>query len=122
MPAAPTVRYLNNKTREGTVFQVNSFDGVHDWTYTLYTFANMSHAADYGVRTLHPWSPHAGSEGTRIGFGRDARGFVQIITAESGTDRRNNQPYETRTASNWGEEAQDWKAGQPVTTYSKRGG
>lgn len=118
VPSAPTVRYLNNKTKTGYVLQVEYSDLMNGIVSTLYTFPDISHAADYSVRTLHPTLPTGGWR-TEIGFGRDARGYVQLVSAEKGYSVKTHGNVEYRTVSNWDEEAKDWKAGQPIRIEGK---
>ena len=120
MNSAPTVRYLNNKTKSGYVFQVNTFSPPHDNIITLYVFPeNFEFSTQYATRVRYMAGPMSNSYGTQIGFGRDAEGFVQIITASGGYNSDTRATTRSRTISTWDESKNDWKDGSPVLTVTK---
>lgn len=110
-PATPTMRYLNNKTKTGYIIQIGQFGGQYIFPYTLYIFTDWGYP--YSTREMANVRPPARSGGKYFGFGRDARGYAQIITAVDSYDEATDKYFETRTISNWDEQAGDWKAGQP---------
>lgn len=120
MNAAPTVRYLNNKTKSGFVFQVDTFSPPHDNVVTLYVFPeNFEFSTQYDTRVRYMSGPMSMSYGTQIGFGRDAQGFVQIITASGGYNSDTRETTRRRTISTWNQSKNDWTDGRPVVTITK---
>ncbi len=118
VPTAPTVRYLNNKTKDGFVFQVEYSDLMNGLVSTLYTLPDVSHADSYSVETLRPTLPTGGWR-TVVGFSRDARGYVQLVSAYKGYGVKTGGDVEYRTVSSWDEEKQDWKAGPEIRIEAK---
>ena len=116
-PSQPTVRYLNNKTKQGYIFETHQFGGQYIFPATLYVFTDK--AAAYFTRDITGVSPPARAGSRHFGFGRDARGYAQLIRAESGYDAVNARAFQTRTLFNWDENKRDWVAGQPVEVEPK---
>lgn len=118
MPDAPAVRYLNNMTKTGLVFQVHSSDRGGNGTTTLYTFRDAD-SSNHSMRELYTWPARSGSKGSEIGFGRDARGFVQLVRARKFYNFTKKRNEESRTVSSWDEDAGDWKEGITITGREK---
>ena len=117
----PTVRYLNNVTKTGYLFHVNGGDPSGSMTYTTYVFPYDLERGGYTTHVLHPFAASSSNYGKQIGFGRDARGFVQTISAQINYNRDTQVWTSTRTVANWDEEANAWVAGRPVVTVIKPG-
>ena len=110
-PYAPTVRYLNNQTKLGYIIEIDQFGGQYQFLRTLYVFTGWDFS--YLTRDITNINPPARAGATHFGFGRDARGYVQLIKSEIGFDDATKKNFDTRTLFNWNEEASDWNAGLP---------
>lgn len=118
-PGAPSIRYLNNKTKQGLVLVLSQFGGQYVSQRTLYALPHLESGAPFFKRDFSAVSPPANSGSVRQSFGRDARGYLQLIKAEDGFDEKTHKLLETRTIFSWDEPTRDWKAGQPVVTERK---
>ena len=116
---APTVRYLNNQTKTGYLFHVNGGDPDGGLTYTTYVFPYGLKRGGYTTHVLRTASASSAGYGIQTGWGRDARGFAQIITSEQ--ERHPDGSTITRIVANWDEKTRDWVAGRPVVTVIKPG-
>ena len=119
LTSAPTVRYLNNVTKTGYLFHVNGSTPNGDLNYTTYVFPYELEGGGYYTHLLRTVAPSSRGYGVNIGWGRDAKGFAQLITAGQDYDYNTQVSTTTRTVANWDEKARDWVAGQPVTSIKK---
>lgn len=113
-PGVPTVRYLNNRTKQGAIFEIDQFGGQYVRGRTLYAFTDWD--ASPLERDVSNISPPAPTGAVRTGFGRDARGFATLIKSEDGRDEATGKIFETRTIFSWDEQTRDWKAGRPIVS------
>ena len=111
-PYAPTVRYLNSKTKRGFIFEIDQFGGQYLRQRTLYTFTDWDFACI--TRDISNVYPPARTGGVRWGFGRDKRGYAQLIEAQDGFNATTDKEFETRTVYQWDDQTRDWKAGRPA--------
>ena len=116
-PYKPALRYLNNVTKSGYIFEVGQFGGQYSSPSTIYVFPNTQEVGTrYFTRDTTMVSPPANSGQRSSGFGRDARGYAQIIESKTTWDETTHKPVTARTVSNWNEETGnlgDWVAGKP---------
>ncbi len=116
-PGVPTVRYLNNRTKQGIIFEIDQFGGQYVRQRTLYTFTDWDSSPI--ERDISNISPPAPTGAVRTGFGRDARGYATLITSEDSRDEATGKVFETRTIFRWDEQTRDWKMGRPVVSERK---
>ena len=115
-PYAPTVRYLNNQTKSDYIFEIDGFHDSAVFSRTIYVFTNWDFPDSERIfkRDVSDLlMPHALAGAVHYGFGRDARGYAQLIKSERGFDNATKRSFDTRTISNWDEDALDWKEGLP---------
>lgn len=110
----PQIRYLNNKTKQGLIIELGQFGGQYASAATLYVLPRLEPGYQPRIRDFSRISAPSNAGSVSRGFGRDARGFAQLIKAETGTNEATKQSFETRTISTWNEETNDWKDGRPV--------
>ena len=113
-PYQPTVRYLNNRTKQGYIFQTGQFGGQYSYPSTLYVFPYPEVGSSYFTRDMTVVSPPANSRQRSSGFGRDARGYAQIIESKTDWNEATHKPVTARTVSNWNITKGDWVAGKPT--------
>ncbi len=118
-PSAPEIRYLNNVTKQGLVLELDQFGGQYITERTLYVLRNLEAGSSFFTRDFSNVHPPANSGGVSQGFGRDARGYVQLIKSEAGQDETTGKLFNTRTVFNWDENTGDWKAGRPIVSERK---
>lgn len=123
-PSTPMIRYLNNQTKEGLVMELDKSGGKHVFNRTLYVLQSLEGGYPFFTRDFSDIYPPANWGGVRQGFGRDARGYVQLIKAEDGIDLKTQRLFTTRTVFSWDEneggwKAGDWKAGRPIISERK---
>ena len=112
-PYKPALRYLNNKTKSGYIFEVGQFGGQYSSPYTIYVFRNTEEPGyPYLTRDMLLVSPPANSGQRSSGFGRDARGYAQIIESKTDWDKANKKPVTKRTITNWDEQTGEWADGK----------
>ena len=129
-PHKITVRYLNNQTKNGYIFEISGVEGDgsgYNDLRTLYVFTD----SDFYRDDYYPEMEHvlkrdfsdivvknvAGS--IHYKFDRDARGYLQIIKSESGFDGDTKTSFDIRTLFNWDDEKQNWKAGPEIRIEAK---
>ena len=124
-PGDITLRYLNNQTKSGYVFEINGFYGDASIGYrnvrTLYVFTNANFYRDYSPETeqilKRDFSDvvrrHVLSGQIYYTFDRDARGYLRVNKSQGDLDLETRTSFDIRTVFNWDKDANDWKAEVP---------
>ena len=114
LPYKPTVRYVNSVTKRGYIFQTGQFGGQYSHPSTIYVFPDAEEVGSpYFTRDMTSVSPPSNSGQRSRGFGRDARGYAQIIESRTDWDEALKRPVTTRTVSNWNAATGNWVDGKP---------